>query len=235
MTLSKYIIIDPGHGGKDTGAVGFGLQEKEVVLNIAKRMNDHFGQYDDAVVSLTRWDDRFLELNERAAFANKRNCDLFISIHNNSASGSASGFESFIHPNAASVTARYQGIVHDRVMEYLTQHNINDRGKKRANFAVLRETNMPAILLENLFISNEKENQLLRDAQFLDGLAQSIVEGIAKALGLSKKDPTPKPMYRVTVNGAFVVDTAYPAIIKEKVEKAVLDQADEIIIKKRDT
>jgi N-acetylmuramoyl-L-alanine amidase len=100
---------------------------------------------------------------------------------------------------------------------------------------VLRETNMPAILLENLFISNEKENQLLRDAQFLDGLAQSIVEGIAKALGLSKKDTTPKPMYRVTVNGAFVVDTAYPAIIKEKVEKAVLDQADEIIIKKRDT
>jgi N-acetylmuramoyl-L-alanine amidase len=230
----KYIIIDPGHGGKDTGAVGFGLQEKEVVLNIAKRMNDHFGQY-DVTVSLTRWDDRFLELNERAAFANKRNCDLFISIHNNSASGSASGFESFIHPNAASVTARYQGIVHDRVMEYLKQHNINDRGKKRANFAVLRETSMPAILLENLFISNEKENKLLRDDHFVDGLAKAIVEGVANALGLKlkKKEPA-RPMYRVTVNGAFVVDTAYPAIIKEKVEKAVLDQADEITIKKRD-
>jgi N-acetylmuramoyl-L-alanine amidase len=228
----KYIVIDPGHGGKDSGAVGFGLKEKDVVLDIAKRMNHYFGQY-DVTVSLTRWDDRFLELSERAAFANKRKCDFFISLHNNSASASAHGFESFIHPNAGTVSQQYQHTIHAHVMRYLSRHQIHDRGKKRANFAVVRETSMPALLLENLFISNERENKLLRDAAFLDGLAQSIVEGIAKALGLNKKDTTPKPMYRVTVNGAFVVDTAYPAIIKEKVEKAVLDQADEIIIKKR--
>ncbi|MFC7442065.1 N-acetylmuramoyl-L-alanine amidase family protein [Laceyella putida] len=233
--MSKYIIIDPGHGGKDSGAVGFGLLEKDVVLNLAKRMNDLFGEYDDATVSLTRWDDRFLELNERADFANKRDCDLFVSIHNNSASPSANGFESYIHPDATSATVGHQGIVHSYVMKYLSQHNIQDRGKKRANFAVLRETTMPAILLENLFITNERENQLLQDTDFLDGLAKSIVEGIAEALGLRKKDINPKPMYRVTVNGVFVVDTAYSAIIKEKVEKAVLDQADEVIIKKRGT
>jgi N-acetylmuramoyl-L-alanine amidase len=67
-----YIVIDPGHGGKDPGAIGFKINEKDVVLNLAKKLNDHLGQYEKAVVSLTRWDDRFLELSERAKFANDR-------------------------------------------------------------------------------------------------------------------------------------------------------------------
>ncbi|MBA4602494.1 N-acetylmuramoyl-L-alanine amidase family protein [Thermoactinomyces mirandus] len=228
--MGAYVVIDPGHGGKDQGASGFGLAEKNVVLSISQRINHFFGQYEGVSVSLTRWDDRFLELSERADFANARKCDLFLSIHNNAASESASGFETFIHPNAASRTAQYQNILHSAVMNYLKQYNIKDRGKKRANFAVLRETTMPAVLIENLFITNQKENQLLRDPKFLDGLAEAVVEGVAKIFGLKKKQP--KPMYRITVDGKTVYDTAYESKITDAILEAVRKGAREISLKK---
>jgi N-acetylmuramoyl-L-alanine amidase len=171
-------------------------------------------------------------LSDRAKFANDRGADFFISIHNNAADSSAHGFESFIYTYAGSTTAKYQSVIHAHIMSYLNQYNIRDRGQKKANFAVLRETVMPAILLENLFITNERENQLLQDDAFLDGLAEAIVSGVADIFGLQKKKP--KPMYRITVDGQFVVDTAYPAILKDKLEKAVLAEKKEIVVKIRD-
>lgn len=227
-----YVIIDPGHGGKDGGAVGLGLSEKNVVLDLALRMNQKFGEYENVTVSLTRWGDRYLSLSERATFANQRNADLFLSMHNNAASPSAHGFESFIYEKAGSVTARYQREIHQRVMAYLSRYQIRDRGQKRANFAVLRETRMPAILLENLFISNEKENQLLRDKTFLDGLAEAIVEGVANLFGLKKKKE--KPMYRITVDGQVKMDTTYESKILNLIQEAIQDEAREIWIKQRD-
>lgn len=185
-----------------------------------------------AVVSLTRWDDRFLELSERAKFANDRNADLFISLHNNAASASAHGFESFIYVNASTTTARYQTILHEQVMNYLAQVGIHDRGKKRANYAVLRETKMPAILLENLFITNEKENKLLKDDAFLDNLAAAIAAGIAKIFGLKKKNTAPKPMYRITVDEEVIYDTAYESKITDAVLEAVRKGSKEIQLKK---
>jgi N-acetylmuramoyl-L-alanine amidase len=230
--MSVYVVIDPGHGGKDPGAIGFKINEKDVVLNLAKKLNDHLGQYEKAVVSLTRWDDRFLELSERAKFANDRNADLFISLHNNAASASAHGFESFIYVNASTTTARYQTILHEQVMNYLAQVGIHDRGKKRANYAVLRETKMPAILLENLFITNEKENKLLKDDAFLDNLAAAIAAGIAKIFGLKKKNTAPKPMYRITVDEEVIYDTAYESKITDAVLEAVRKGSKEIQLKK---
>jgi N-acetylmuramoyl-L-alanine amidase len=230
--MSVYVVIDPGHGGKDPGAIGFKINEKDVVLNLAKKLNDHLGQYEKAVVSLTRWDDRFLELSERAKFANDRNADLFISLHNNAASASAHGFESFIYVNAGATTARYQTILHEQVMNYLAQVGIHDRGKKRANYAVLRETKMPAILLENLFITNEKENKLLKDDAFLDNLAAAIAAGIAKIFGLKKKNTAPKPMYRITVDEEVIYDTAYESKITDAVLEAVRKGSKEIQLKK---
>ncbi|MBI0392526.1 N-acetylmuramoyl-L-alanine amidase [Thermoactinomyces sp. CICC 24226] len=230
--MSVYVVIDPGHGGKDPGAIGFKINEKDVVLNLAKKLNDHLGQYEKAVVSLTRWDDRFLELSERAKFANDRNADLFISLHNNAASASAHGFESFIYVNASTTTTRYQTILHEQVMNYLVQVGIHDRGKKRANYAVLRETKMPAILLENLFITNEKENKLLKDDAFLDNLAAAIAAGIAKIFGLKKKNTAPKPMYRITVDEEVIYDTAYESKITDAVLEAVRKGSKEIQLKK---
>lgn len=228
--MSKYIVVDPGHGGKDPGATGFGLAEKDVVLKIAKKINDHFGKYEGVKVSLTRWGDKYLTLSERAAFANNKKCDLFISIHNNAASASACGFESFIYTGAGSKTATYQNVLHKRIMSYLCQYNTRDRGQKRANFAVLRQTSMPAVLLENLFISNQRENQLLRDPKFLDGLAEAIVASVAEIFGLRKKQP--KPMYRITVDGKIIYDTAYESKITDAVLDAVRKGAQEIKLNK---
>lgn len=228
--MSIYIVTDPGHGGRDMGATGFGLCEKDVVLKIAKLINDHFGNYEGVTVSLTRWDDRFLELSERADFANHKKCDLFLSIHNNAASSSACGFESFIYTGAGSKTAAYQNVIHRQIMNYLSKHGIRDRGQKRVNFAVLRETSMPAVLIENLFITNQKENQLLRDPQFLDGLAEAIVAGVANIFGLKKKQP--KPMYRITVDGEVIYDTAYESKITDAILDAVRKKAETIELNK---
>ncbi|MGA8941703.1 MAG: N-acetylmuramoyl-L-alanine amidase, partial [Thermoactinomyces sp.] len=140
------------------------------------------------------------------------------------------GFETFIHPNAASRTANYQNILHSAIMNYLKQYNIKDRGKKRANFAVLRQTTMPAILIENLFITNKRENELLRNSQFLDGLAESVVTGVATIFGLKKKKP--KPMYRITVDEKIIYDTAYESKITDAVLDAVRKEAQEIKLEK---
>lgn len=228
--MSKYIVVDPGHGGKDPGATGFGLAEKDVVLKIAKKINDHFGKYEGVKVSLTRWGDKYLTLSERAAFANNKKCDLFISIHNNAASASACGFESFVYDHASSASRAYQNVLHKQVMSYLSKYGIRDRGQKRANFAVLRQTTMPAILIENLFITNKRENELLRNSQFLDGLAESVVTGVATIFGLKKKKP--KPMYRITVDGKIIYDTAYESKITDAVLEAVRKEAQEIKLNK---
>lgn len=230
--MSVYIVIDPGHGGKDSGATGNGLAEKDVVLQISKRMNDFFGEYKGVTVSLTRWDDRYLDLNQRADFANARNCDLFLSMHINSASASAGGFETYIYPNAASKTKNYQNQLHASVMDYLSQYKIQDRGKKQSDFAVLRRTKMPAILIESLFITNEEENELLKDKEFIDGLAKSVVEGVAAIFGLEKKSTEPKPTYRITVNEKVIYDTAYESKITEAILEAIRKGADEIRLKK---
>lgn len=229
--MSKYIVIDPGHGGHDPGAVGFGIKEKDIVLALAKRMNDYFGQYEGVTVSLTRWDDRYIGLSQRADFANGRGADLFISLHNNAASAAAHGFESYVYNQASSTSKNYQAVIHSHIMNYLKNYGVRDRGKKHANFAVLRETSMPAILLENLFITNSKENQLLKDTKFLDELARTIVEAIAALFSLKKKNTTPKPMFRVTVDGKVIYDTAYHEKIINAVLNGINNKAKEIYIK----
>jgi len=182
------IVIDAGHGGKDPGAVAHGLAEKDVVLPLARMVRNELAYY-DVDVRMTRDADVFVELSDRAALANKWGAALFVSLHCNA--GGGQGFESYIHPAAGSATVSIQNVIHGEVMAYLRGYGITDRGKKRANLAVCRETRMPAVLLENLFIDHPRENVLLRDEAFLRGLAASIARGIAKALGLRRKAASP--------------------------------------------
>lgn len=188
--MSKLIVIDPGHGGKDPGAVAHGLAEKDVVLKLAHLVRAELANY-EVNVRMTREDDRFIELSDRAAFANRLGAAFFISLHCNA--GGGQGFESYVYERPSTASVSYQNVIHAEVMVYLNKYGIRDRGKKRANFAVCRETRMPALLLENLFIDNQRENALLRDAVFLKGLACAITRGIAKALGLKEK-PKPNPV-----------------------------------------
>lgn len=183
------IVIDPGHGGHDSGAVGSRSKEKDNVLNVAKRLKTLLEKHGHDV-SLTRSTDKFISLSGRASFANRLGADYFVSLHNNSAANkSATGFETFIYNGSvSSKTREFQKYVHDEIANNI---GIRDRGKKRANFAVLRLTNMVAILIEYAFISNKNDEDILINQ--VDELAQWTCNGIVRALGGTVKDPVKSP------------------------------------------
>ncbi|MED4172381.1 N-acetylmuramoyl-L-alanine amidase [Halalkalibacterium halodurans] len=176
------IFIDPGHGGSDPGAVANGLKEKDLVLTISRQIRDMIlSEYQDVEVQMSRDSDIYLSLVERATLANKWGADYFCSVHINA--GGGTGFETFIHDSRPSKSVAYQNVVHPAI---LAKMNVRDRGKKAANYAVLRLTKMPAILTENLFIDNVSDAKLLKDPVFLQQIAKGHVEGIAKAFGLKR-------------------------------------------------
>lgn len=190
------VMIDAGHGGKDPGAVGNGLEEANVVLDISKRVKAYLEKnYSDITVYMTRTTDKFLELSERADLANSKKVDLFVSNHINA--GGGTGFESFIYNGGVGAsTKKAQDYIHDAMMAVCKKHGMKDRGQKTANFAVIRETSMEAVLVENLFIDKAADAKLLKSSSFLQELAEAEAQGIAKFLGLKKKaapKPAPKP------------------------------------------
>jgi N-acetylmuramoyl-L-alanine amidase len=186
--------LDPGHGGKDPGAVD-GLKEKDLVLTLAKKIGKLLGLYEGVKVKYTREEDCFLELHERAELANKANADFFLSLHVNA--GGGTGFETFIHTNASAKSVAYQNVLHPEILKQMGK--VKDRGKKRGNLAVLRLTDMPAILTETLFIDTKADNALLCKDSYLDDVAEGHVNGLVKAFGLKKKE-VPKPVVRKKVN-----------------------------------
>jgi N-acetylmuramoyl-L-alanine amidase len=185
--LEMKVFIDPGHGGKDPGAVAHGLREKDLALTIAKRVKEILEDYQGVQVRLSREDDSFLELTERTQMANVWGSDFFLSIHINA--GGGVGFESFIYNgNVSPTTVTNQNVIHAEIMKAIGGL---DRGKKTANFAVLRTSKMPALLTETLFIDNAKDAVKLKDPAFLELAAQGHVNGLVKAYGLKKAKGTP--------------------------------------------
>lgn len=191
MNMTKKIMIDPGHGGHDPGAVANGLKEKDLTLTIAKKTKVILEKLYGATVKLTRSTDVYVDLSQRARLANNWGADYFASIHINA--GGGTGFETFRFDklSAASSTGKQQKIVHDSIYNKIKE-KAGDRGKKSKNLAVLRETKMPAILTENLFIDREKDAALLKQDAFLNLLAEGHAEGIAAAVGLKKVSSSTK-------------------------------------------
>lgn len=193
---NKEVMIDSGHGGKDPGAVGNGLEEANVVLDISKKVKKYLeDNYSGITVYMTRESDKFLELSERADLANSKKVDLFVSNHINA--GGGKGFETFIYNGGVSEgTKKAQDSIHNEMMKVLKVYGIKDRGQKTANFAVVRETSMEAVLVENLFIDDSAEAKLLKDSAFKLAIAKAQAVGIANHLGLKKKTvakPAPAP------------------------------------------
>lgn len=177
------IFLDPGHGGSDPGAVGNGLQEKNLTLSIATRVRDILlNEYQGVEVRMSRTTDVFIGLDQRTQQANAWNANYFMSIHINA--GGGTGFESFVHTNASAESVRLQGIIHPAIIQ---QMNVTNRGLKRANFAVLRTSNMPAILTENLFIDRAADADLLRSPAYLDRIARGHANGLAQAFNLQRR------------------------------------------------
>jgi N-acetylmuramoyl-L-alanine amidase len=192
------IFIDPGHGGKDTGALGNGLQEKDITLSIALEMRRILqNEYENISVQLSRTSDIAAPLSERVAKANRWGADVYVSIHVNA--GGGTGYEDYIYEGLSdhSATARIRDIIHEEVIRAT---GFRDRGKKKANFYVLRETIMPAVLTENGFVDRKEDAEKLKDPAFLQKIARGHVNGLEKACHLTKKSDS-NDLIRVIVDG----------------------------------
>lgn len=174
----ELIMIDPGHGGSDSGAIGFsGVQEKVVNMQLARKIKDKLSEK-NFNVKMTRERDEFISLHDRAYFANQLKADYFISVHANYHSRqTVNGVETYAHYNARQDDWALAWYVQDGI---LRQTNATDHGLKAANFAVLRQTKMPAILLEAGFLSNPGEEAKLRTNSYQNKIAQGVVDGIVK-------------------------------------------------------
>lgn len=168
------VFVDPGHGGSDNGASGFGNLEDELNLKVAKLVEAKLIAK-GIQVKMSRTSDVYVALSDRAKMANEYGADVFISIHQNSATNeSASGIETYYHTNKTEHKPYSSEIQKNAIKET----GAKDRGVKSANFAVLRESNMPSSLFESGFISNQKESANLASSAYQDKLSTAIANGI---------------------------------------------------------
>lgn len=187
------IFIDPGHGGSDSGAVGNGLLEKNLTLQISRVIRDLLLQYENVSVRMSREGDQTLTLNQRTNMANAWGADFVLSVHINA--GGGTGYEDFRHSNqsASSVSGRIQREIHAAVMTSLSSFRVADRGVKAANFHMLRESDSPAVLTENLFIDNAADANLLKQSEVITAIAVGHVQGIVSFYNLQGKPNTITP------------------------------------------
>jgi len=175
LTNSRVLVaIDPGHGGRDPGAIGIGgLREKDVVLPISREVASIL-QQQGVRVQLTRADDRYVTLAGRAQMANRAGAQVFVSIHANAINLSrpdVNGVETFYYSSGYQLAQAIQSSI-------LRSISIGNRGVKRARFYVLRYTSMPSALVEVGFVTGRYDAPRLRDPAFRSQMAQAIARGI---------------------------------------------------------
>jgi N-acetylmuramoyl-L-alanine amidase len=211
----RRIVLDPGHGGHDPGAMRSGMKEKDITLDVSTKLKTILEQEYGYEVLMTRSTDDFVALEERTAFANSKSADLFVSVHvNSSRNKKAKGIETYYlnfatTPEAMEVAARENAISEKNMGELqklttaialntkieesrdfakLIQTNLvghlekgyapNNLGVKQAPFYVLIGAQMPSILAEISFISNEREYNLLETSGYRQKIAQGLARGI---------------------------------------------------------
>ncbi|MCH2060260.1 MAG: N-acetylmuramoyl-L-alanine amidase [Verrucomicrobiales bacterium] len=167
------VVLDPGHGGKDNGARWYGISEKTLNLDVAKRVESLLKKKGITVV-MTRRTDTFVSLDYRAKIANRHAGAVFVSIHFNAHSNrSIKGIETFY------ISSKGRNLAQSIQKRLANRINTNDRGSKKHHFAVLTKTRGVAALVECGFISNHWENRRCATTWFRDILAQEIASGIA--------------------------------------------------------
>lgn len=187
----KLIVIDPGHGGEDPGALGTaGVHEKDIVLEVSKKLATILRQA-GARVLLTREDDRdlsdpdagslhqakFQDLARRVELANRNNADLFISVHVNSfPDRREDGPQTFSQPGSAE--SRRLAVA---IQRELNRHLENPgREAKQVDYFTTRMTKMPSVIVEIGFITNPREEKLLLDPSYQSKIAWAIYAGIVR-------------------------------------------------------
>ena len=194
---SRTIFLDPGHGGRDSGAYYYNVAEKDLNMQVYRKLRKKLEELGYKVLTSRDSDIDVDFVTERSRMVNKTNSDIFISIHFN-ATGSAysksSGIQTYSysddpdypskinpywhnHPDRMSESKRLAAAIHSSL---LAETGAKDAGLLERSFAVLRETAKPAVLLELGYIDNFAENQQIRDSHYQDKLVAGIVKGIQK-------------------------------------------------------
>ncbi len=173
----QLVVIDPGHGGRDPGAVGIGgLRESGIVIDISQQVADLLEQQ-GVQVRMTRTTDVEVDLAPRVNMANQVNATVFVSIHANAISMSrpeVNGVETFYFSSGRDLAASIQRSILEAIPE------MNDRRARQANFYVLRNTRMPAALVEVGFVTGAEDAPRLRDPAFRSRMAAAIARGILR-------------------------------------------------------
>jgi N-acetylmuramoyl-L-alanine amidase len=168
------VIIDPGHGGKDPGAIGLGgLQEKNVILPMSKQITALLEKQGVQVI-MTRDSDYFVDLAPRVAIAERANADLFVSIHANAMPANRSdinGLETYYFSSGQ----RLAQAIHSSILQNV---NVRDRGVRKARFYVLRKSSMPSVLVEVGFVTGDEDSPRLGTQAYQNQMAAAIANGI---------------------------------------------------------
>lgn len=173
------VVIDAGHGGTDPGAISVTKKrEKDFNLAVAKKVENLLKNETQLDYVLTRSTDVFVKLQDRAKLANDMNADLFVSLHANSGSATASGVETYY--------TREESLPFAKTMhKYLVESSgLPDRKVRAKSLHVTRETTMPAVLLEFGYLSNSSDEAVLYTEKFQNSVAQGVVDGIKDYLGM---------------------------------------------------
>lgn len=179
----RLVVIDAGHGGVEPGAVHGGIEEKNLNIDIALRLNKLLKE-NGVKTFMIREDDRFVGLYERAYIANSLNATLFLSIHNNAFYSVHKGTETLYYPPRSGSTGfngrRFAEIIQNQVVSTL---NTNNRKiVERPNLVVLKATTMPAALAEIAFMSNAEDMSRLKTPEFRQKAADALCKSILQAL-----------------------------------------------------
>jgi N-acetylmuramoyl-L-alanine amidase len=175
LRAKALVVIDAGHGGHDPGTISAGgLYEKGINLEVATRVAGLLQQRGVSII-MTRQDDRYIELEERADIANRRSADLFVSIHSDSnPNRSLQGFTVYVARAASSEAHRVAG----EINQAMAATGAESHGIREADYKVLVNTSGPAVLVELGYLSNTQDAARLRDGAYQNRLAQAIANGI---------------------------------------------------------
>ena len=174
---NKVVVIDPGHGGLDTGALRGLTLEKDLTLSIALKVKEILKEAGMKKVLMTRNEDKTLSLEDRVEYANKKDADIYVSIHiNASVKSEIKGIETHYYTQSGYKVAQ---VIHEELLDNV---DAEDRGLFKSKFYVINHTKAPAVLLELGFISNEQERSSLTSEKRQTDSAQAIADGIINYL-----------------------------------------------------
>ena len=177
----ELIVIDAGHGGKDSGSRSetYAYEEKRLTLSTAHMLADSLKELGYRTI-MTREQDAFVSLDDRAEVANSNKCTLFVSVHfNHCPTASVEGIEIFYYKDEKSDRHLHSKKLGDTILSQLVYHTgAKARGVKTGKFAVIRQTKMPAVLVEAGFLSHPKEREKIKDPLYRRFIARGIARGI---------------------------------------------------------